>query len=40
MLVSPAGSTEIHEVESMATLDPFSAKRRKEMTIEQHAGGE
>jgi hypothetical protein len=30
----------IHDVESMATLDPFSAKRRKEMTIEQHAGGE
>ena len=30
----------IHDVESMATLDPFSAKRRKEMTIEQRAGGE
>jgi hypothetical protein len=30
----------IHDVESMATLDPFSAKRRREMTVEQHAGGE
>ncbi len=30
----------IHDVESMATFDPFSAKRRKEMTVEQRAGGE
>ena len=30
----------IHDVESMATLDPFSAKRRREMTVEQRAGGE
>lgn len=30
----------IHDVESMATLDPFVAKNRREMTIEQQAGGE
>jgi hypothetical protein len=30
----------IHDVESLATLDPFSAKRRREMTVEQQAGGE
>ncbi len=30
----------IHDVESMATLDPFAGKRRREMTIEQQAGGE
>ena len=30
----------IHDVESMATLDPFAGKRRREMTVEQHAGGE
>ena len=30
----------IHDVESMATLDPFAGKRRREMTVEQQAGGE
>ena len=30
----------LHDVESMATLDPFAGKRRREMTIEQQAGGE
>jgi len=30
----------IHDVESMATLDPLSLKRRREITIEQKAGGE
>ena len=30
----------IHDVESIATLDPFTTKRRREMTIEQQAGGE
>ena len=30
----------IHDVESMATPDPFAAKRRREMTVEQQAGGE
>jgi len=30
----------IHDVESMATLDPFQGKRRREMTVEQQAGGE
>ncbi len=30
----------IHDIESMATLDPFTAKRRREMTVEQQAGGE
>jgi hypothetical protein len=30
----------IHDVESMATLDPFAGKKRREMTIEQQAGGE
>jgi hypothetical protein len=30
----------IHEIEVVTTLDPFVAKRRKEMTVEQHAGGE
>ena len=30
----------IHDVESMAALDPVSLKRRREITIEQKAGGE
>jgi hypothetical protein len=30
----------LHEVESMATIDPFSGMRRREMTLEQQAGGE
>lgn len=30
----------IHDVESTATLEPFSIKRRREITIEQQAGGE
>ncbi len=30
----------IHDIESMATLDPFAPKRRREMTIEQQTGGE
>ncbi len=30
----------IHDVESMAALDPFLAKRRREMTVEQQVGGE
>jgi len=30
----------IHDVESMATLDPFSKARRRELTVEQQAGGE
>jgi hypothetical protein len=30
----------LHDVESMATLEPFTAKRRREMTVEQQAGGE
>jgi hypothetical protein len=30
----------IHDVESMATLDPFTVKKRREMTIEQQVGGE
>ncbi len=30
----------IHDVESVASLEPFSGKRRREMTIEQQAGGE
>src|SRR5271155_4053083 len=30
----------IHDVESMATLDPFSKTRRRELTVEQQAGGE
>ena len=30
----------IHDVESISSLDPFSLKRRREMTIEQQSGGE
>ncbi len=30
----------IHDVESVASLEPFSVKRRRELTIEQQAGGE
>jgi hypothetical protein len=30
----------IHDVESMVKLDPYSVKRRREMTIEQHTGGQ
>jgi len=30
----------IHDVESMANLDPFQGKRRREITVEQQAGGE
>ncbi|HUI01445.1 MAG TPA: hypothetical protein VLX56_07430 [Nitrososphaerales archaeon] len=30
----------IHDVESMANLDPFAGKRRREMTVEQQTGGE
>jgi len=30
----------IHDVESIAILDPFSVKRRREMTVEQQTGGE
>jgi hypothetical protein len=30
----------IHYVESMATLDPFAAKRRRELTVEKQTGGE
>jgi hypothetical protein len=30
----------IHDVESMANLEPFSVKRRREITVEQQAGGE
>lgn len=30
----------IHDVESMATIDPFAGKRRREMPVEQHVGGE
>ncbi|MDG6967798.1 MAG: hypothetical protein JRM86_01405 [Nitrososphaerota archaeon] len=30
----------IHDVESMAALDPFSVKRRREITVEQQSGGE
>jgi hypothetical protein len=30
----------IHDVESTATLEPFTAKRRREITVEQKVGGE
>ena len=30
----------IHDVESIATIEPFSVKKRREMTVEQQAGGE
>jgi len=30
----------IHDVESMVTLDPFATKRRREIAVEQRAGGE
>ena len=30
----------IHDVESMANVEPFPAKRRREITIERQAGGE
>jgi hypothetical protein len=30
----------IHDVESMAALEPLTAKRRREITVEQQAGGE
>ena len=30
----------IHDVESMATLDPFATKRRREIAVEQQVGGE
>jgi hypothetical protein len=30
----------IHDVESMVSLDPFTTKRRREVAIEQRAGGE
>jgi hypothetical protein len=30
----------IHDVESIATLDPFTSKRRREVAIERRTGGE
>lgn len=30
----------IHDVEAIAAIEPFAPKRRREMTIEQKAGGE
>jgi len=36
-LVAASG---IHDIETMASLEPFQGKRRRELTVEQQAGGE